>query len=652
MEIKKGLSFKAYQYLGSGREGAVQVMRQYYPVKDERLANIEIPMGEEPQKYIADCERSLKLLDAGVIPILPDENVSPRSDKKQGEVLQPVFARMPKGKNGICGVANFMAIPVCKKVYVDAEGKEYVESESFEVDITIDGRRMTPFEIKTSDIGNIVKLIKKRYSFADVNYNVDDAEKIIESDFRRRTAQIRTKRVLYEAGWQRVDGSWRYVRDGYKLGMDTVVATGKKLPCYYLCDKKIAGQYFWDMLNITRDRNTNYVMVLFSLLGILYRPMEIAGITPRFTLFVNGKSGAMKSSLAKILFTQLASDEHRKTLRRIDADTLVSFERAIVENGRDTTLLFDDYAPAKTVQQKNEMQNKLEKIIRMVGDGATKSRSNAKLADLKGKGVRGVVAVTGELKGKGLSSNLRCIYVEMKKGSVYTTKLAYFQKNEDAYSTALSYFADFIECNWGSVVEVCKVNTEHYRMMFSEKIKEPRIVDNAIVLQLAADIFKEFMIKWGGFSCDIAGLERTKMTNAIMEIAQQNEKMTEVESYSEMFVQSIATLMTEKEIILHNEKLTEEDLVSFDGFYDEEHFYFIPDKVYAKCVRYIQQIGQFLPFDMKEMSAELYHDGFIKSFSNGKNHKTYFCRLKVSDSMKANFWKMKKELFIKIVNGD
>lgn len=62
--------------------------------------------------------------------------------------------------------------------------------------------------------------------------------------------------------------------------------------------------------------------------------------------------------------------------RRIDADTLNSFERAVVLSGRDTTLLIDDYAPAKTPQKKAEMQNKLEMIVRMVGDGATKSRSN------------------------------------------------------------------------------------------------------------------------------------------------------------------------------------------------------------------------------------------------------------------------------------
>lgn len=651
MQIKKPITFMAFQKMGTGRKDAIQVAKIYHSVNDDRLANKEIPVDEEPTEYIAACEGAFKLIDAGVITIA-NENKKIGINQMQENSANIVSTQVVKSGWSHWGISNFYVKPLCKKIFIDADGNEYPEKEVFEVEVYIDGMRNEPFEIKTSEIGNIAKIIKKRFAFANMNYNEKDADKIIEAEFRNKTKDVAVKYILFQAGWQKVFNNWRYVSDERNFGNNVKVETGKKLLKNFLCDKIFLGQIFLDMLNITKDRNENYVMVLFSLLGILYKPLEMAGIAPRFTLFINGKSGAMKSSLAKILFTQLTSDEHRKTLRRIDSDTLVSFERAIVENGRDTTMLFDDYAPAKTTQQKKEMQNKLESIVRMVGDGATKSRSNGKLADLKGKGVHGVVAVTGELKGTGLSSNLRCIYVEMKKGNVNTNKLTYFQRNSDIYSTFLAYFIEYIETNWSEIVNASATKIESYRAKIAEIIREPRIIDSALALQIAADVVCDFLHVYCNVSRETVEKEWENMRNAIIDIASQNERMAEVENYSELFINSIAALINLKEIVLRDRKLSADEMISYDGFCEGDYLYFIPDKVYAKCVRYIEKIGQFLPFDMKEMSAELYLDGFIKSFSNGKKHKTYYCRLKISDSMKANFWKMRKDLFLKVVNEE
>lgn len=655
MEIKKAISFAAQQNMGTGKKDAIQVGTIYYPVKDERLANMEIPIGEEPVEYIESCERALKLMDAGIIPLASEsEETKMVADLEQKKRRIIHIVKPQRSKSNLCNfdISNFVVTPICKKIFVDAEGNQHQEKETFEVEVAINGMPKEKIEIKTSEIGNIVKIVKRKFSFANVNYDEKDADKIIEAEFRENTKGVEVKCILFQPGWQKIRGTWRYVVDGRNFGNNVVIATGKRILRNGLVDKTVSAQNFLELLNITKDRDENYVMVLFSLLGILYKPLEMAGIAPRFTLFINGKSGAMKSSLGKVLFTQLSSDEHRNTMRRIDSDTLVSFERAIVESGRDTTLLFDDYAPAKTTQQKNEMKMKLESIVRMVGDGATKSRSNGKLADLKGKGVHGVVAVTGELKGTGLSSNLRCLYVEMKKGSVNTTILSYFQRNPDTYTTFLMYFVDYIEVNWETVLSKISSQIDTFRAKISEQISEPRYVDSVLVLLIAADIICDFLHICCNISKETVETEWLNMRNGIFNIAIQNEKMAEIENYSELFINTMATLMNTKEIVLKESKLVEGDLVSYDGFTDENYFYFLPDRVYAKCTKHIQQIGQYLPFDMKEMSIELYQDGFIKKFSNGKNHKTYFCRLKISNSMKINFWKIRKDIFIKTVDSE
>ena len=107
------------------------------------------------------------------------------------------------------------------------------------------------------------------------------------------------------------------------------------------------------------------VMSLFSLLGILYRCFRLAGYPPHFLLFINGRTGSLKTTIAKILYSQLCNDCYRDNPRRLDVDSITSFERGIVKVGRDTVLLFDDYAPAKTPQKRQEMKGKLEVLVRI-----------------------------------------------------------------------------------------------------------------------------------------------------------------------------------------------------------------------------------------------------------------------------------------------
>ena len=160
---------------------------------------------------------------------------------------------------------------------------------------------------------------------------------------------------------------------------------------------------------------------------------------------------------------------------------------------RNTVTLVDDYSPAKNKHSEIDMQNKLESIIRMVGDGSTKSRSNTALEDCRGEGVKGAVTLTGELRGKGLSSNLRCLYCEIEKENVNLEIVTWFQKNRDAYTTMLSKFTVFLGDNWMNVVMYIKTQFEEKRRKAESQIRQRRLIDALVSLWMMADIIGEFL---------------------------------------------------------------------------------------------------------------------------------------------------------------
>lgn len=116
-------------------------------------------------------------------------------------------------------------------------------------------------------------------------------------------------------------------------------------------------------------------------------------------MFLTGKTGSFKTSIAQVLFVQVEREEHRRHLRRLDSDTDVSMERGLILNGRDNVTVFDDFSPAQNNYKKNKLERSLEMLVRMVGDGSTRSRSNVKLEDQRGNGIKGTVVLTGGIKG-------------------------------------------------------------------------------------------------------------------------------------------------------------------------------------------------------------------------------------------------------------
>lgn len=572
-------------------------------------------------------------------PIFMDMEYAYNSEKKEAKT------DIEKGYAGYC---NYQIFPVCKNVYIDRNGKALYEKESFTSSIIIDGTDNEKIEILTSDISNITTIIAKRFSSAILNGSKKEA-RIIENRFRQKTKGINVKKIYIEHGWQLIDGKMQYLDDSKNGILPLDIKTGLSLPLQQSITGKDVYSIFKNALSVYGDKPTISTMVLFSLLGVSFKLFEEAGYMPRFVLFINGKTGSMKTTLSKILFVQLTDEKHRNTVRRIDSDTIVSFERALVKSGRDTTTLFDDYAPAKTAQKKTEMQNKLEAIIRMVGDGSTKSRSNEKLQDVQGDGVHGAVVITGELRGKGLSSNLRCVYCMIDKSNVNLELVNWFQKNANYYTSFISIFTQYLSLNWDREVCYIKDNFNKERDRLCGVLKEKRLIDSCVTLRLLADMLKRFFY---GFSNiikdDIEQIINSMKEDVILNI-KLSEELSIEENPSTEFIKAIDVLIDKGEINIG----TKEEFIktkNFDGFEEKGYMYLLPAEIIAKVSQYYRNLNRYWNMDVSDVLGMLFEDKIIKSYSNGNNKRTYLARVVVEKGKKQGFIKISKEVYSAIID--
>lgn len=644
-KIIKPVIFEAVQSAGEGKSDARAPVYYGYPVKDDRLAGMEIPVGVDAEAFLKGCEKMLQN-----VPIVMQAVTEPleMSQKGSGIVTCSEKLKIFRGSE----IANFEVKPILREMWCDRNGNEHPEFEAFFADVYIIGKFHGRIRVRTQEISNLTKIIKRRFSTAIVNFDEPNAEKILEAEFREQTAAVPTQMVLYQAGWQMIDGKMKLIHDAIKYMQNVKIQTGAELPYYSEWGKKEAAQTMLQVLQLSRETESNYIMVLFSLLGLLFKPFELSSHRIQFLLFVTGKTGAMKTAVSKVLFTQMTNGKYRNNVRRVDADTQASMERALVKSGCDTVILFDDYAPAKTAHKKAEMQNKLEALVRQVGDGATKSRSNGKLDDVQGEGLKGVVVVTGELKGKGVSSNLRCLYCEMQRGMVDTEKLSLLQHNEKAYTTVLHFFAEFLSENWNLVISQISTGMSFYRGKFFGILTEKRVIDMAATMAVTADIFQNFMVDFCEEDFLFVDKIHADMQEIILKSAMRNEAMAQTESYSAAFLKAVNALMGSGKIVLCKGKMRTEHVSSFDGFEDEKNFYFLPELTFSKAVNFMGQTRQYLPYDQKDMVMALFEDGIIKAHSNGEKKRTFYARIDIGEGKKQSFLKISKEIFFQVVNAD
>lgn len=572
-------------------------------------------------------------------PIFMDMEYAYNSEKKEAKT------DIEKGYAGYC---NYQIFPVCKNVYIDRNGNALYERESFASNIIIDGTDNEKIDILTSDISNITTIIAKRFSSAILNGSKKEA-RIIENLFRQKTKGINVKKIYIEHGWQLIDGKMQYLDDSKNGILPLDIKTGLSLPLQQDITGKDVYSIFKNALSVYGDKPTISTMVLFSLLGVSFKLFEEAGYMPRFVLFINGKTGSMKTTLSKILYMQLTDEKHRNTVRRIDSDTIVSFERALVKSGRDTTTLFDDYAPAKTAQKKTEMQNKLEAIIRMVGDGSTKSRSNEKLQDVQGDGVHGAVVITGELRGKGLSSNLRCVYCMIDKSNVNLELVNWFQKNANYYTSFISIFTQYLSLNWDREICYIKDNFNKERDQLCGVLKEKRLIDSCVTLRLLADMLKRFFY---GFSNiikdDIEQIINSMKEDVILNI-KLSEELSIEENPSTEFIKAIDVLIDKGCINIG----TKEEFIktkNFDGFEEKGYMYLLPAEIIAKVSQYYRNLNRYWNMDVSDVLGMLFEDKIIKSYSNGNNKRTYLARVVVEKGKKQGFIKISKEVYSAIID--
>lgn len=166
------------------------------------------------------------------------------------------------------------------------------------------------------------------------------------------------------SGWHCIDNKWVYVHSGGTIG-----ATDKKIrlngqKSKLKIDKNITPEEaFLESLNMLDicDPKLTHALLSLVLVSVITSPLIQNNLSPRFSMWIEGKTGMGKTSLSK-MFTQIFEGHNIAHVYDYKKD----LNKNVVN--RDCVSIFDDYGVAKTKRTVNETNEKIEKLIRDIGD--------------------------------------------------------------------------------------------------------------------------------------------------------------------------------------------------------------------------------------------------------------------------------------------
>lgn len=260
------------------------------------------------------------------------------------------------------------------------------------------------------------------------------------------SSSLTTSIVLAHIGWRRVGDRLVYVTAGGAIGAGDVEVRVRldgalsryRLPATSATPEDViaAVRLSLRILDVAPDR------VGIPGLAATYRAPLSEWLVCDVVVWLHGPSGALKSSLAAALVGHYGADFDRTRLTASWEDTPAALEDATFRS-KDALVVIDDCAPRES-HDSDEHRRKAYRVVRNVGNGASRGRMRRDMARQMDRPPRALVMSTAEDVLAGQSTSARLLPIEMRHGDVKLDVLREIEAKREALPLAMRAYIEYV----------------------------------------------------------------------------------------------------------------------------------------------------------------------------------------------------------------
>lgn len=475
-------------------------------------------------------------------------------------------------------------------------------------------------EIDIENLDRLPELVRSKVSGTMINIRVPKVDAQIVFHIRSTLLNLPRVEKYYSSGWTKINGTWIYAQKNTDLSRAGIILeTEFKIAVNPALNPLTAMRSAMGLLGVSEDPTVIIPLVLYAHLGVLFTLFEYAGFAPRSLMFVNGKTGSLKTAVCSVIFN--LTGEPRRNIPATFRDSVASVEAKFSEYV-DQVFLLDDYSPATTARNRADMNKLLEDVIRYYGDGKGRGRSNVTVTKSTTPIPRGLCCITGEDTGGSQSSLLRCIIIDVNNDTFNGKVLAPYQSDPSLWTTHFHYFVQYIAQNFSILVEDIRKWFPILREKVKAHLSAGRLVDGAIYLALTGKILAEYGAKIGVLSAEECEMTYGSWSNSIIQTLKRSEdsssELDPVKFYLSALFEAVDS---DSERIARDKESFCLDTTIL-GYEHNGNWHVWPDRAYALAIKKSQLQRKSFPLGMVKIHAALADAHIIKVSTDNRHGKS------------------------------
>ena len=508
-----------------------------------------------------------------------------------------------------------MFVPLCNFVAEVIEEQAVDDGEvvvrHFEISgKTDDGRSLPKIEVPTTQFNSMRWVVDQWGIKARLSAGYGATDKLREA-IQINSADAQVTHTYAHTGWRNIDGKRRYLHAGRS---DVVVSLEPPLDRYALPINPTgvveAVRCSLSLLEVAP------LDVSVPLIAVIYLAPLCEILHPDFVVFLVGKTGSLKSTLAALFLSHYGSFV-RTGLSASWESTDNALERRLFIL-KDTVCVVDDFAPsADPIAQRKQVQ-KAQRIIRSMGNLSGRSRLRANLSARRDYVPRGLMVSTGEDLPPGQSILARALIAEVEKERLDLTKLTLAQENTERLPHAMAGYIEWLEPRMDELENDLKIQWREHRTRFNRDGGHLRIPEILAYLALGMDLFTSFARDLQVMSENEIALLSEQTFAALTTLGETHSKRVNEEDPTEVFLDTLSAMLVQARVsLMDRDTLLEPD--NMIGWSDSDYAYLIPDAARHAVGRYLREAGGHFPHSARALYSALTERGAIVRGKDGRS---------------------------------
>ena len=494
--------------------------------------------------------------------------------------------------------------------------------------IHADGSTLPPVEVNGADLSNFNWLLDKwgAKCIIEVGQRCKDHLRY----FIQTTCDSAEQLTEYHVtGWKKIDGEWHFLLPGD----DSLNVTLKGKLQHY------CGESYYDLYDPIDAYNlfekppapsgVIHPLIAFAFLTPLNEFLRQAGCMPKFVLFLTGRTGTRKSTIAALILSFFG--------KFTSTDLPMSFQdtaNSITTNSfalKDVLTCIDDFYPSDNLEMK-KLNTTAQTVMRAYGDRTGRARLRSDSTLMESRPPQGNAIITGELSPDiGESGTARYFALELKEGDVDLSYLTLCQNEAQngAYRRTMYAYTQWLKHRYlqddDHVATLREELEKLYKQFRSDYLNHNltchgRLPETVASLMIGMRFFLQFLKEIGVIKQEEQDFDLDEFRKLLYALADIQSEKVEQDKPAHVFIRKLWSLIEGGKVLITERNRPKE----FDPFppgyigcQDDDYYYLNKELAHSAVKKLCGEQGESFPLSAKALVKALAEEGLIKTTPSG-----------------------------------